>query len=205
MFDATGGGANSSPRLGLGLTAGAGVAVAGGIGWAIIGRMTGWQIGYIAIALGYGVGLTVVKVGRTSHTLGAASAAALALGGALFGHLAWVYTAVSSEVGVPILDVITAAGPVDVLSNTEITEPFSWAFFLLAAFAGFRAYSSKAAELATAPTSYAPPTVATSFAPIPTSTPATATQAAFWPASDAVPAIPARPAQDAPAWPPPSM
>lgn len=136
--------------LARGVAAAIGVALAGGAVWAIVGRLTGWQIGYLAIGLGYAVGVTMGKVGRSTDSSGAVAAAAVAFGGSLVGHLAWVYTGAAAELHVSTMDIVAAKGPIDVLTDTGITEPFSWVFFLLAAAAGYRGFSAVAEELAAA-------------------------------------------------------
>lgn len=154
------------PSLGRGIAAGVGVALVGGVVWAIVGRITGWQIGYVAIGIGHAVGYSVAKIGRTRETAGAYAAAAISLGAALFGHLAWVYSAAANELHVSSSQVIDAMGPVTVLTNIEVTGLFSWAFFLLAMYAGFRAFASVAEEVAPRVTSGYPPPHAT-YAPPP--------------------------------------
>lgn len=117
-----------------GVGAGAAAAVVGAAAWALVGLLTGYQIGFIAIGIGYLVGAAMARFGRIKGTAPMLTAALIALVGALVGHLAWVYTAGSRETGIAITTLIDTIGPVEVITNTDITEPFSWAFFALAAF-----------------------------------------------------------------------
>jgi hypothetical protein len=148
------------PSFGRGVAAGVGAAAAGALLWAVIGVLTGFQVGFVAVGVGYLVGAATARYGRTGATSTMAASAVIAFAGAVVGHLGSVYASAIHETGLGLTTVITTYGPVDVLTNTELTDGLTWGFFVLAAFTAAR-ISIRAANHVPAPVghaaSYPPP------------------------------------------------
>jgi len=70
---------SSLPRLGVGVAAGAGVAVAGAAAWGVLIFASGLEVGIVASLLGAAVGATVRTVSGGRSKAGGAGAASLAL------------------------------------------------------------------------------------------------------------------------------
>jgi hypothetical protein len=149
------------PSLARGIAAGVGAALAGAVAWALVGLLTGFQLGLIAVGIGHLVGIAMARFGRTSGAPTLYAAAAIAFCGALVGHLGWIYAAASRETGLGLGTVINLVGPIDVLTDTNITEPLSWLFFLLAPWAAVSATNraTRAPKPLTGPASSYPPPV----------------------------------------------
>jgi len=73
---------------GMAVLAGFGVAVAGAVVWGLVAYVTKYQLGLLAVVLGYGVGAAVFRAGgRDKNTGLAVASAALAVFGCALGSL----------------------------------------------------------------------------------------------------------------------
>ena len=73
-------------NLGMAIMGGAGAALTGAILWAIITVVTKFQIGYMAIAIGFFVGYSVRVLGKGISTIFGVIGASFALLGCVFGN-----------------------------------------------------------------------------------------------------------------------
>jgi hypothetical protein len=73
-------------NLPLGLTAGIIVGSFGAILWGVITVATGFQIGYMALAIGFGVGLAIRQMGKGIDQIFGISGAIIALSSCLLGN-----------------------------------------------------------------------------------------------------------------------
>lgn len=73
----------SQENLPLGIFGGISAAIVGGILWAVITVITSFQIGYMAIGVGYLVGFAVLKLGKGTTKIFGVLGAVLALTGCL--------------------------------------------------------------------------------------------------------------------------
>lgn len=131
--------ARSHENLPLGVLAGLVAAVAGAIGWAAITEASGYQIGFMAIGIGWVVGFSVRAAGRGSSPPFQFVGGFFALFGCALGNLlvACVYLAQANEVGVTrvfeVLDPMLAMGLM-----IAMFSPIDLLFYGLAVFEGVR-------------------------------------------------------------------
>ena len=95
------------PRLGPALVAGAVAATVGAAVWATVTVLTEFQIGWMAVGVGAGVGLAMRRYGRGVAPKFGVAAAALALLGCLAGNLFASVGFVASFTHVPFFTVLT--------------------------------------------------------------------------------------------------
>jgi hypothetical protein len=93
---------NLAAAVGGGLAA----AVAGAVAWAVITVTTKFQIGFMAVGVGFLVGWAVQRTGRSGAAALGVVGAGFALGGCLLGNLLSAAGFVAEGRGVPLLDVI---------------------------------------------------------------------------------------------------
>jgi hypothetical protein len=93
---------NLAAALGGGLAA----AVVGAVIWAVITVTTKFQIGFMAVGVGFLVGWAVQQTGRSGAAVLGHLGAALALGGCVLGNLLSASGFVAEGRGVPVFDVI---------------------------------------------------------------------------------------------------
>jgi hypothetical protein len=141
-------------NLPLGILGGLGAAIVGAIIWALITVVTDYQIGWMAIGVGFLVGLAIRQFGQGIDTAFGISGAVLALLGCLAGNLFTIATVAAREEGLSLLFVlftlIISPGLVLELMVATFT-PIDLLFYGLAIYAGYKnAFRQiKEAELAT--------------------------------------------------------
>lgn len=94
-------------NFGLGLLAGLVAAVAGAIVWALITVTTKFQIGFMAIAVGFLVAWSVRTAGKGSSTAFGVLGAGCALFGCVLGNLLSVCGFVAAQRSMSVLNVVT--------------------------------------------------------------------------------------------------
>ncbi len=125
----------------MGILFGAAAAVVAALIWGAVTVSTGYQIGYLALGVGFLVGFAVRFGGRGFETRFAVAAAVLALLGCVLGNLFAICGFVAQGEGMPLLE---AAGLV--FSSPEVTleifketfTPMDLFFYAFAAYEGFR-------------------------------------------------------------------
>jgi len=95
----------------MGITGGFLCAAIGAVLWAVITVLTKYQIGYMALAVGYLAGFGVRTLGKGVDARFQYAGAALALAGCLAGNLMVVITFGSLETGISITTILSRLTP----------------------------------------------------------------------------------------------
>ena len=98
-------------NLPLGIAAGTVAALAGAGLWALITVLTKLQIGWMAVGVGFLVGFSIRVVGKGIDKVFGYAGAVLSLFGCALGNLLAVCAVVSSQQGIPLMDVIDRLNP----------------------------------------------------------------------------------------------
>lgn len=126
-------------NLGAGLVAGVIAAAAGAGLWAAITVMTGYQIGWMAIGVGFLVGWAVRQFGRGVDVGFAVAGAVLALLGCVAGNLLAGCGLVAQETEVPFLEVLGSLDPTMAVElMTALFSPMDLLFYGFAIYEGFQ-------------------------------------------------------------------
>jgi hypothetical protein len=128
---------DDSPNLAKGIAAGLGAAVLGAVLWAAITAVTGYQIGFVAVGIGFLVGYAVKVFGKGDEVIFGIMGALLAFFGCLLGnHLAGAYLA-AKQVQVPFFSVVTNPGlGMEIMKATF--SPMDLIFYGIAIYEGYR-------------------------------------------------------------------
>ncbi len=131
---------DNQPNLLLGLMAGLVAMLVGAIIWGVISYLTNYQIGWMAIGVGFLVGIAIRFFGRGKTAIYGLSGAVLALIGCLLGNLIFYSVIIAREEGASVVQVFFLL----LLTPAALIEIFSIAFdfmdilfYGLAAYAGF--------------------------------------------------------------------
>jgi hypothetical protein len=132
----------SSPaeqNLPMAILAGLAAAAVGAGLWALVTVLTGYQIGWMAIGVGFLVGLAVRLAGKGTTSTFQVLGAALALGGCLVGNLLTICAVTADKVGVSLIQMLFRLTPglaLDAMSATF--SPMDLLFYALAIYAGYK-------------------------------------------------------------------
>ena len=131
---------DDQPNLFLGLAGGVVAMLVSAIVWGAVTYFTEYQIGWLAIGVGFLVGLAIRFFGKGKTPVFGISGAVLALIGCLLGNLFFYSGVIAREQGASILDVfffflVTPAAVIEVFSIAF--EFMDILFYALAAYAGF--------------------------------------------------------------------
>ena len=126
-------------NLALGVAGGVAGAVLGAIGWAAVSAATSFQIGYMAIGVGWLVGYGVRTLGGgMSKTYGYAGAA-LSLAGCLLGHFGAVVAADAKSANLPVVTLLTGVDPASVPATLIANfQPMDVLFYGIALYFGYK-------------------------------------------------------------------
>jgi hypothetical protein len=126
-------------NLPMGFMAGL-VAAAFGAGlWALISIITGYQIGWMAIGVGFLVGWAVRVAGKGTHRAFGIIGALLALGACAVGNLLTIIVLASRHFELPVLAVFSRLTPDVVVQLMEATfSPIDLLFYGIAIYEGYR-------------------------------------------------------------------
>lgn len=131
--------APAASNLPLGVVAGLGAAIVGAAIWAAITAATDYQIGFMAIGVGFLAGFAVRLVGKGAEPIFGIAGAVLALLGCALGNLLTVTWFYAQEQGVPFFPVLTSF---DFALMIELMKlwfmPMDLLFYAIAAYCGFR-------------------------------------------------------------------
>jgi hypothetical protein len=122
----------------LGIVGGAVAALIAAFIWAAITAATSFQIGYMAIGVGFAVAFAVRLLGRGHDIRFAIASAVLSLAGCVAGNFLSVVFAVAGHDHAPVLSVASALLPraVDVLTQTF--NIMDVVFYAIGTYFGFR-------------------------------------------------------------------
>lgn len=130
------------PNLFMGLIGGVLAMLVGAIAWGAITYFSGYQIGWIAIGVGFLVGVAIRFFGKGKTMIFGVSGAVLALTGCLLGNLMFYTGIIAREEGASFLNVffLLLLNPAAILEVFTIAFDFmDILFYALAAYAGFSA------------------------------------------------------------------
>jgi len=145
-------------NLPLGIIGGLVAAVAGAGIWAAITVATKYQIGYMAVGVGFLVGFAVRFLGRGSTQVYGVAGAVLALLGCVAGNLFSGIGFISAEQGVPFFQILGALSPSDAFEILKLmASPMDLLFYGIAIACGYK-YSMVAAIPVEAPAQGTPAT-----------------------------------------------
>ncbi len=123
----------------MAMMAGFVAALVGAIIWAVVTYFTDYQIGFMAIGIGFLVGITINKIGKSTEIHFGLAGAVLSLFGCLFGNLLTSAIYISNIESIGIIDILMQ---LDFSIITEIMietfSPMDLLFYGLAVYYGFR-------------------------------------------------------------------
>ena len=126
-------------NLGLGIIGGAIGALVGAALWAIVTGITNFQIGFMAVGVGFLTGYGVRKFGQGVDKSFGFVGAVLSLIGCLLGNLMVICIAGSKELGMGVFELLGHITPsiyVDLLKETF--SPIDLIFYAIAVYEGFK-------------------------------------------------------------------
>ena len=132
---------DTDSNLVMGLVGGGIAMLVSAIIWGVITYITEYQIGYMAIGVGFLVGFAVRFFGKGHSIIFGISSAVLALLGCVLGNLLFFAGAIAREEGTAFLEVLffLLLSPAAVIELFALTfEIMDVLFYGLAAYVGFR-------------------------------------------------------------------
>jgi len=122
-----------------GFLAGAVAALVGAGVWALVTILTGYQIGFMAIGVGFLVGLAVQFFGKGISKIFGVMGAALALIGCLLGNYFTVVHFVGEAEGLGFFDTLSQINPAAIPELMMVTfSPMDLVFYGIAVYEGFK-------------------------------------------------------------------
>ena len=122
-----------------GLLAGLAASLVGAAVWAVVTDATGYQIGWMAVGIGFVVGMAVRTLGKGIDKTFGVLGAALALFGCVAGNLLAVVGIVAQQQGEPFMSVL---GRLDVSLIVRLMEvsfsPMDLLFYGIAVYEGYK-------------------------------------------------------------------
>lgn len=126
-------------NLSFGILAGAGAALVGGILWAMVTAVSGWQIGFMAVGIGFVVGHAIRKFGQGVDMSFGIAGGALSLLGCLLGNLLAVVMGIAKQESLQVMDLI---GQIDLTIAIDLMvetfSPMDILFYGLAIYYGYK-------------------------------------------------------------------
>ena len=121
------------------MTAGIVAALVGAVIWALVTYLTDYQIGFMAIGIGFLVGITIKKIGKSTAIHFGLGGAVLSLLGCLLGNLLTSVIYIANQEAMGVFEVLSQ---LDFTIMTEIMietfSPIDLLFYGLAVYYGFR-------------------------------------------------------------------
>lgn len=128
-----------SQNLGLGLVGGMAGAAVGATLWAVITALTKFQIGWMAVGVGFLVGYGVRTLGKGVDPRFGYMGGLLSLVGCAAGNLLAVCIVVSQGRNIPLLDLLARLDPRIALALLQATfQPLDLLFYGLAVYEGYK-------------------------------------------------------------------
>jgi hypothetical protein len=126
-------------NLALALIGGAAAALAGAALWAVITVVTGYQIGWMAIGVGFLVGMTVRKLGNGSSVTFGIAGALLSLAGCLGGNLLALVGFIAQAESASFFATLNGIEPAFVGNlMVQTAGPMDLLFYAFAVYEGFK-------------------------------------------------------------------
>lgn len=132
-------GLRAEQNLVMGIVGGSLAAVVGAILWATVTVATGFQIGWMAVGVGFMVGRTVGVLGRGVEKRFGYAGVVLSLGGCLIGNMLSVCVIVAQQQELALSFVLTHLNPAALPELMAVTfHPMDLLFYGLAVYQGYR-------------------------------------------------------------------
>lgn len=129
----------SEQNLLVGTLAGGIAATVGAVAWAMITVATSYQIGWMAVGVGFLVGYAVRTIGKGITPLYGVVAAALAVSGCLAGNVLTTCMLLSREQALPLSDVLFKLDPAIITALLVATwQPMDLLFYGLAIYMAYK-------------------------------------------------------------------
>ncbi len=131
--------ARDNQNLSMGVVGGLVAAAVGAVIWAVVTVMTGYQIGWMAVGIGFLVGYAVRLLGKGVDPVFGFAGAAIALAGCIAGNLLTVVIVVSRQENIAIMTLLPRLTPslaVDIMKETF--QPMDLLFYGIAVYEGYR-------------------------------------------------------------------
>jgi hypothetical protein len=126
-------------NLSLGILGGIGAAVIGATIWAMITILTNYQIGWMAVGIGFLVGIGVRSLGKGIDLSFGAVGAALSLLGCLAGNLLTVCILISRQENIELFNLLSRLNPSVAVELMKVTfNPMDLLFYGIAVYEGYR-------------------------------------------------------------------
>lgn len=126
-------------NLPMGFVAGFAAALLGALLWAVVTVATGYQIGWMAMGVGFLVGFSVNKMGNGIDKIFGIMGATLALLGCLMGNMFTILGVVANEEGMGYFELLLNAdysAVIDIM--TETFSPMDILFYGIAIYEGYK-------------------------------------------------------------------
>jgi len=126
-------------NLAFGIAAGAGAALVGAVIWAVVTAVTNYQIGWMAVGVGFLVGYAVRSAGNGTDSSFGIAGAALSFLGCFVGNFLTVVIVVSRQESLPILQILSRITP-ELFAELmkETFQPMDLLFYGIAVYEGFK-------------------------------------------------------------------
>ena len=125
-----------------GIVSGLVVGLVGALLWAAISVLTQYQIGYMAIAIGAGVGFAIRKMGKGIDQIFGISGAVISLLSVLFGNFLSIIGLLADEIGLGYIKMLSGLDAVGYGFVFELMkksfQPMDLLFYGLAIYAGYK-------------------------------------------------------------------
>jgi hypothetical protein len=126
-------------NMSLALIGGSVAALVGAALWAVITLTTGYQIGFMAIGVGFLVGLTVGHLGKGTTAAYGILGAALSLAGCVIGNVLAMTGFVAQSEGVPFFTMLSQLNVAVIPSLLiETFSPIDLLFYAIAVYEGYK-------------------------------------------------------------------
>ena len=126
-------------NLPMGFMAGLVAAAVGAGLWALITIVTDFQIGWMAVGVGFLVGWAVRVAGKGTHRAFGIMGALLAFGGCAVGNLLTIVVIAARHFEIPLLQVFSRLTPDVVVNLMTLTfKPIDLLFYAIAIYEGYR-------------------------------------------------------------------
>ena len=132
-------GVEAEPNFPLAVAAGLGAAIVGAILWAVVGYVTNMELGLVAIAVGALVGVAVQRAGHGTDQRSALLGAVCAALGWALGTVLCDLAFLAKETGQPLLDVVTRVGLSDSIALAiSASDAMDLLFLAIAVWEGYK-------------------------------------------------------------------
>jgi hypothetical protein len=132
-------GFRAEQNLVAGLIAGFGASLVGAGLWMVVTVLTGYQIGWMAVGIGFLVGLAIRYAGKGIDSTFAVAGAVFSLFGCLLGNLLTMCQMIANQFELPLAEVLMSLTPASAVTIVvETFSPIDLLFYGIAVFEGYK-------------------------------------------------------------------